>query len=155
MRTPCAIEGDKKAAEILSELFRIIGGEIFTIETKDKLQYHAGLVLVSNYLTALLEAGIQTFAQVGFRQDDALKLIEPLVRSAVNNTFKIGPVHALTGPIARGDFKIVNSELLLLKEWKLDIAEVYRALGKIALELSTSQGSADSNKLSELDRILK
>jgi predicted short-subunit dehydrogenase-like oxidoreductase (DUF2520 family) len=57
--TPCATEGDEDAIAWLAPTFEAGGGRIFEIEVGDKLLYHAGTVLASNALVALLGAAIE------------------------------------------------------------------------------------------------
>ena len=53
--TFCGTEGDDQAIDVLSSAFEAIGGRMFGIDPQHKTIYHAALVLVCNYLTALLE----------------------------------------------------------------------------------------------------
>ena len=92
--------------------------------------------MVCNYLTALMEAGLQCYEKSGLPRQTASAMMEPLVRETIDNVFKLGTVKALTGPIARGDHAVVARQLHALREFDPRIAEIYRALGTMAVALS-------------------
>ncbi|MCM0081967.1 DUF2520 domain-containing protein [Geomonas sp. Red32] len=148
--TFCGIEGDRDAVELLSQAFGRIGGRIFPVDTAFKSIYHAGSVVVCNYLTALLEVGARCYEKGGVPREIAFQVMEPLVRGTVDNVFRTGPEEALTGPIARGDSEAVRRQLEALEEWSAGVAAVYRALGKVALDLGRRRLSDE-----EVDRLAK
>jgi predicted short-subunit dehydrogenase-like oxidoreductase (DUF2520 family) len=152
--TWCGIEGDASAVELLSSAFSAIGGNIFSVDADYKTVYHAGAVLVCNYLTALMEVGIRAYEKGGLPRDTALKVMEPLVRGTVDNIFRVGTVQALTGPIARGDAAVVGAQLVALDGWDTQIAGIYRDLGRVALELSRRRGVASPDDLAAIEELL-
>lgn len=108
--TVCAIEGDPPARAALESLFLKFGAHLVTIDARHKILYHAGAVFASNYLVTLIDVAVQTYGQAGIGTDDALSIIAPLLRETAENVFRLGPVAALTGPIARGDMVTVARE---------------------------------------------
>ncbi len=81
-------------------------------------------------------------------------MMEPLVRETVDNVFRLGTVKALTGPIARGDHAVVARQLEALSGWDARAAEIYKALGIVALQLARVQGEADAQALERLRVLL-
>ena len=153
--TWCGIEGDAPALACLSDAFSAIGGRPFPVDARFKAIYHAGSVLVCNYLTALVEAGARAYQKGGLPRETALSVLEPLVRGTVQNIFRSGTAQALTGPIARGDCQVVARQLEALDDWDGGIALIYRALGRIALDLSQQRGCASPEDLALLQRLLE
>ena len=153
--TWCGIEGDAAAVACLSGAFSAIGGKPFPVDSQHKTLYHAGSVLVCNYLTALIEAGVRAYQKGGLPRQTALGVMEPLVRGTVDNIFRAGTAQALTGPIARGDSAVVAGQLAALEAWDGEIALIYRALGGVALELSQERGAASESDLERIREILK
>lgn len=153
--TYVALEGDKKALKVLRVALRKIGARLFEIEPGNKVLYHAGSVMVCNYLTALLEAGLGCYEAAGIKLDTAYKLMEPLVRETVDNIFRVGTVRSLTGPIARGDDAVVARQLDALSRQNRDLGAVYRELGRVALALARSKGEAEPRNLNRIARVLK
>ena len=152
--TCCGIEGDAPAVALLSEAFGAIGGRVFALDPSFKSVYHAGSVLVCNYLTSLIELGVKAYGKGGLSRDTALQVMEPLVRGTLDNVFSVGTEQALTGPIARGDSATVAGQLCALEAWDGEMARIYRALGRVAVELSVRRGVASPADLAALTELL-
>ncbi|MGZ5116644.1 MAG: Rossmann-like and DUF2520 domain-containing protein [Burkholderiales bacterium] len=148
--TYCASEGDAAAVEVLNPAFERIGGRVCEIDRSHKTIYHAGSVMVSNYLTALLEVGLRCYEKAGITRETASAMIEPIVRETVDNVFALGPAGALTGPIVRGDDAVVERQLKALSVWDAPSAAIYRDLGRAALAIARAQGSLDPETLNRL-----
>lgn len=153
--TYCGAEGDEAALQVLTAAFSAIGARLFSIDAAQKTLYHAAGVIVCNYLTALIECGLRVYAQCGITREQALPIIEPVVRETVDNVFKLGTVRALTGPVARGDCPTVAVQIEALDAWSRDCGELYRRLGAIALELSREQGAAPAESLALLSDLFR
>lgn len=151
--TFCGTEGNEHALSILLPAFEAIGGLTFCVDPDHKTIYHAASVIVCNYLTALLELGIQAYAKAGIDRDTAMKIMQPIVSGTVDNVFKLGTAKALTGPIARGDVSTVDHHLKALSEWDNEVAGIYQDLGRVALDLSRIQGIASNDSLSALNKL--
>ncbi len=152
--TWCGAEGDPAALAVLAPAYAAIGARLFDIDPRSKSIYHAASVIVCNYLAALLETGIQGYEKAGLDRDTALQVLEPLVRETLDNVFRLGPAAALTGPIARGDCTVVAAQLQALAQWKPEVAQIYRALGAVAVEMARAQGGADRAALAAIERTL-
>jgi predicted short-subunit dehydrogenase-like oxidoreductase (DUF2520 family) len=66
--------------------------------------------------------------------------MEPLVRATVDNVFKLGPLAALTGPIARGDMATVRRQQEAVDEWQTRYGDLYREFAKLTMELAAKRG---------------
>ena len=152
--TYCGFEGDSKAVASLKCLFESIGGVPFDIAPEAKVLYHTALNLVCQDFVALLEIGLQALTASGIDRSAALRIIEPLVRGTVDNVFKLGTVSALTGPIVRGDCRLVKRQLESLESFMPRAAEIYRSLGMVLIELAGKSGRAKAEKLAQLSDIL-
>lgn len=152
--TYCGAEGDRDALAVLQPAFEAIGARVCAIDPRFKAVYHAASVMVCNYLVALLESGLLSYEKSGLDRATALRVMEPLVRDTLDNVFRLGTTQALTGPIARGDHDVVASHIDALAAWDPRLAEIYRVLGVVALELARAQGGADAAALAQLERLL-
>lgn len=110
-----------------------IGLNFFEIEAKQKTQYHAAAVILSNYLVALVDFGLSQLEAIGIDKALAFKAMRPLIQDTLSNIEKYGTHQALTGPIARGDIETVKKHLNSLDD-KHDW--LYKALGTYTLELA-------------------
>jgi predicted short-subunit dehydrogenase-like oxidoreductase (DUF2520 family) len=131
-----AIAGDPEVAEIAKSL----GLRPFELADADRTGYHTAAVVASNHLVALLGQVERLAARCGVPYE----AFAPLVLASVQNAFSLGPLNALTGPVARGDLATVEQHLR-----ELDPAErdAYRALAREAARLT---GRRDTG----LDRLL-
>jgi predicted short-subunit dehydrogenase-like oxidoreductase (DUF2520 family) len=152
--TFCGTEGDRAALSILEPAFEAIGGKIFSIDPNQKSLYHAGTVIVCNYVNALLEVGLQAYEKAGIERKTAMQIIQPLVQGTVENIFKLGTSKALTGPIARGDTKIVQKHLCALSVWNKKYESLYRSLGEVTLSLSAQKGASTTKEVDTLFQLL-
>lgn len=126
--TWCGIEGDQEALEVLRPAFERIGARNVTIRTEEKLIYHAAAVFASNYLVTLLDVALQAYMKAGIPESVARELIAPLVKGTLDNVIRSGAEQALTGPIARGDFKTVEHQYRALSGWNKDHARLYKQM---------------------------
>lgn len=153
--TYCTAEGDPAALQVLQLLFEQLGACVSLIDPAGKTLYHAASVLVCNDLTALMEAGLRAYARAGIERTTAQAMMEPLVRETIDNIFALGTTRALTGPVARGDADVVTRQLAALDTLDAHIADAYRALNQIALDLAQAQGGASAEALHAVAQALK
>ncbi len=153
--TYCAAEGDAAALAVLTPWFEQLGAKVTVIDPAGKTLYHAASVLVCNDLTALMEAGLRAYAGAGLDRATAQAMMEPLVRETLDNIFALGTARALTGPVARGDADVLTRQLAALNQLDPRIAEAYRALNQIAVELAKAQGGASAVALQAVTQALQ
>ncbi|WP_088188609.1 Rossmann-like and DUF2520 domain-containing protein [Desulfosporosinus sp. FKA] len=128
--THFGIEGDDE--EFGEGLVNDLGGIPHRILASQKSMYHAGAVVASNYLVVLASLAVELFAEAGFQEDEALASLIPLMRGTLYNLEQVGLPQALTGPVARGDVKVVQGHL---DHMPSKLKGIYRELGLKALEL--------------------
>jgi predicted short-subunit dehydrogenase-like oxidoreductase (DUF2520 family) len=134
--TPCALEGDASAVEILRGLFARLGAQCFDLAAADKLLYHAGAVFATNFLPVLQDLAEQLWQQAHMPPELTQQLRARLLHNAVNNIVQLGPQGALTGPAARGDTSLVSQQAQALTQWHPVAGEAYLALSTLAQQLS-------------------
>jgi hypothetical protein len=127
--------------------------------------YHAAAVFASNFVDVVVAEAVGMLEGIGWTEKESLTALMPLVRGAVDNIGRRGPVGALTGPIRRGDAETVQRHLDALE--KLDRPtgpappsasptpprerggqghlpingeDLYRMLGLVALEIAQRAG---------------
>lgn len=153
--TSCAIEGDPLALTLLQPAFEAIGGRCFCIDPERKTLYHAGMVVISNYLTTLLHSGSRIFEHCGLSPTETDAIMEPIVREVVDNAFTLGTTQSLTGPYSRGDVETIRQHLEALAAESPLLEGLYRQLGQVALDLSRQQGKATPEQLEQLALLLE
>jgi len=148
------LEGDEQAEKVLNDLVAAIGGRPVSISSEQKPLYHAAAVMACNYLTALMDVSLATASGAGVESQTAWEALEPLVKHTVANISNMGPAAALTGPIARGDAETVMRHLEALKKHDLELAEIYRVLGRRTVRLAREKGSIDESAANVLFKVL-
>lgn len=135
--TPCALEGDASALPELQAAFAQIGGRCFTLAAQDKLLYHAGAVLATNFMPVLQDLAERLWQHTGMPAELAQQLRATLLQNAVNNILALGPQAALTGPAARGDWELVDRQAQAMADWNPQAGFAYAALSELAGQLAT------------------
>jgi predicted short-subunit dehydrogenase-like oxidoreductase (DUF2520 family) len=153
--TFAAIEGDAAACTLLEDALARIAAKTFAVQPEFKTIYHAATVAVSNYLVALAEVGLRCLQKSGIDRPNAMEVIGPILQGTVRNVIELGTVRSLTGPIARGEPSVVRRQCQALAAWDETIEDVYRSLGRVALELSAAQGTASPEALAAIRAALE
>ena len=132
-----AIEGMPRAMETAERLAEDVGLRPFRLTAKAKVVYHAGAVFASNYFVVVEAAAQRLLRHAGLTAAEAWEALRPLVRGTLENLERQGPLAALTGPVLRADTDTIARHLESLT---VDDGNLYRSLGRAALELAQKQG---------------
>jgi predicted short-subunit dehydrogenase-like oxidoreductase (DUF2520 family) len=98
-----------------------LGLRPFVIADADRVLYHAGAAIASNYLVTIYRAASRLLTAAGAPPEALI----PLMQRTIDNGFE------LTGPIARGDTATVEAHLSEIARHAPDLAPMYRALAAI------------------------
>ena len=82
-----------------------------------------------------------TLKDCGFSREKAIAATAALVRQNIENVISQGCVHALTGPIERGDVSTVEKHLQVLNP---EDAALYRMLGTRLLAIAKEKNPAQN-----------
>lgn len=147
-----AMEGDQEAMPAAQQLVADLGGRAFYINAGDKALYHAAACIASNYLVSLLHLSTGLYEKFGLSRKDAFQALLPLVQGTINNIESVGPVQALTGPVARGDVSTIREHLPAIAGVGDEENRLYRMLGRYTVRIAMEKGSIDSK---QADKLLK
>ncbi|MEW6183175.1 MAG: Rossmann-like and DUF2520 domain-containing protein [Bacillota bacterium] len=130
-------EGDRDAYPLARQLVDDLGGSLFQIEAAAKPLYHAAACVASNYLVTLLDLVLVLAGQSGLPRADILPAFLPLIQGTINNVSEVGPIAALTGPVARGDSGTIRQHAAAMgkEEWGL-----YRLIGLFTVKIAREKG---------------
>lgn len=149
------LEGDAPATGAARRVIRALGGEGFSLRTRDKALYHAAAVMASGHIVALFDVATELLARCGLSRPRARRVLLPLLRSTLDNLTARDPARALTGTFARADVATVRRHLAALSRQRLpDTTNIYTLLGERSLQLAKESG-ADALALQEIARALK
>jgi predicted short-subunit dehydrogenase-like oxidoreductase (DUF2520 family) len=139
----CVVAGDPLAIEWGRELARCVGATAVLVAAGRLPVYHAGAVLASNAVVAVVDAAVSLLERAGFEHAAALHALEPLTRAAVDNVFRLGPERALTGPVARGDVTTIARHLTALNGMPEHVDALYRAVSSHLIAIA-GRGAIDA-----------
>jgi len=132
-----AVSGDPGALAVARRLLHYLGASSLNVPVSKRPVYHAAAVFASNYLAGLIAAAGRLMTQAGIPESEALQAILPLARGSLENLERMGPVHALTGPISRGDLETIRLHLRALEPRERSL---YAAMGLEILHLAAEGG---------------
>lgn len=125
------IEGDSEKLNLIKSLFQKTN-KVKEICKRDKVKYHKGAVIVSNFVLALISMGIKDLEECGFSEEEAINALYPLIKNNIENIKENGVYKALTGPVERDDLDTIKKHLDVSKENDRDI---YKLLSRKLLEI--------------------
>ena len=128
------LEGDPARIGEMSDFLAKAGLKFQIIDPAAKTKYHLAAVYGSNLICGLIGESVQLLQECGFKEDDAIRAIAPLVRGNVEHALAVGPVQALTGPVERGDTTTLQKHLGVMTEE--EDKQLYRLLSKKLLQLA-------------------
>ncbi|MCG8472263.1 MAG: DUF2520 domain-containing protein [Desulfobacterales bacterium] len=123
-----SVEGDEKPVALALAMAADLGARGLTIETHAKTMYHAAAVVASNCFVTVQDMAWKFIADAGVSEKDAWSVLGPLIEGTLANIKRVGPVAALTGPVARGDVATIDAHLEKIGEMQPKLAPLYRAL---------------------------
>jgi predicted short-subunit dehydrogenase-like oxidoreductase (DUF2520 family) len=130
------IEGDDAAVRAAKALVRMMGGRPLTLRAEAMPLYHAGAVMASNYVVALVDLARSLLVSAGIPEQDAMPALLPLVGSAVRNLVEVGLPSAMTGPAVRGDAAAIERHLAALRDRAPELVNLYQGLGQETLRIA-------------------
>lgn len=150
--TVFGIEGDDVGRAAATKLVNCIAGVVLALDSAHMAAYHAAAALASNYIVSAIDAAAAVLANAGIPADKAALALVPLAEGALRNVSNHGTTAGLTGPVRRGDAATIQRHLDALRG-KPELAEVYRALARRAVEIASRIDGRDAPDRKGLDAI--
>lgn len=145
-----AIEGDPVAVRTARQMTRALGGSPVRIAGGSKVLYHAAAVMAAGQVLAVQEAATQLLISIGMNRREAVRALLPLTRQVLENFERLGPRAAWTGPLSRGDSKVIAAHLEALLDSPPEFRAAYESLNRLAAR-TLSQNPA--GVLAELEKL--
>ena len=152
--TVFGIEGDEVGRATAAKLVGALGGIVLALDSSQMGAYHAAAALASNYIVAAIDAAAQVLAGAGVSPTQAAQALVPLAEGALRNVTQKGTTEGLTGPVRRGDSVTIQRHLDALREHP-ELAQLYRALARHAIEIAMRIDGPDAPDRAGLDAIRK
>lgn len=126
------IEGDRAAVRVASQMARALGGSPMQVPSGEKPLYHAAASMAAGHVLAVEEAATRLLMHLGMRRREAVRALLPLTRQVLDNFERLGPRSAWTGPLSRGDLKVVAAHVAALSASPEEFGTAYAALNRLA-----------------------
>jgi predicted short-subunit dehydrogenase-like oxidoreductase (DUF2520 family) len=147
-------EGCGEAGECAKTIADRLNGRVISIRREQKTLYHAAACMISNYSVTLFYIMRQMLIKTGMDEDEAVKAFMPLLKNTVDNIERLGDIDALTGPISRGDYKVVSQHLESISNEIPEYEDIYRLLGRETIKIALQKGNINEVDVLELNEVL-
>lgn len=145
-----AVEGDSQAVSVARQIARSLGGSPVRIPNGKKVLYHAAATMAAANVLAVEEAASQLLISIGMRRSQAMRALLALTRQVLENMEHLGPRAAWTGPLSRGDFRVLEAHLEALQDSPEEFAHAHEVLNRLAARVLSQDATG---MLAELERI--
>jgi len=146
-------EGCSKAVECVEAIVDKLDGKLVSIKKEQKNLYHAAACIISNYTVTLFHIMNQLLEKTGIDNKTATDAFLPLLKNTVDNIEKLGYINALTGPISRGDHKVIAKHIDSILKEAPEYETIYKVLGKHTVDIAMKRenlSNEDRERLIEL-----
>ena len=142
------VEGNEIGKNLILTLLSSLNLKYGEISENKKLFYHSGAVFASNFVVALLAISRELHSIAELDPETSEKISTYLAKQAIENVEKLGVKDAVTGPVARGDMRLVNAEEMVLKDTVPDIGSLYHKFIGILKErvIESEREKTDQNE---------
>lgn len=147
------IEGDSQAQTIAKRIIARLGGKPLHVRSETKPVYHAACSMASNLFIPLFDLACELLHAAGISDKKVVDILWPLTEGSLQNVKHFNRETALTGPIARGDFRTVQQHLRALRKFPAALS-AYKALGRRAVWLA-GQKKIPAGKIKALKTLLE
>jgi predicted short-subunit dehydrogenase-like oxidoreductase (DUF2520 family) len=130
-----AVEGDAQAVSVARQIARSIGGSPVKIPNGKKVLYHAAATMAAANVLAVEEAASQLLMSLGMKRSQATRALLTLTRQVLENMEHLGPRAAWTGPLSRGDYRVLEAHLEALQDFPEEFAQAHELLNRLAARL--------------------
>ena len=149
-----SFEGCNEARDRAEKIVKAFSGNMICIKKEYKALYHAAACMLSNYTVALSYVAGNLLNMAGIDFETGVRALKPLLENTIKNIDYFGSLNALTGPISRGDCGVVAGHMEAISEKSPDTLEIYKLLGRVAVDMALKKGSINSEQSERMYNIL-
>jgi len=127
------IEGNDYGMTVARKIVNSISEKFIELDENSKTAYHLAAVIASNFVTGLSHLAERLYSE--YKIDRFRDIIPQLIRQTAENISKVGSVKALTGPVSRGDWNVVEKEGQIFKQNFTEYSQLYDVMIDILREM--------------------
>jgi len=149
-----AIEAAPPLFAVLEDLAARLGCPTITLPPGARARYHAAACYMASFVLSLPREAAQVWASFGVNEADTLQALFPMLLGTVDSARKKGLAGTLSGPISRGDVKVVERHLADLARLGPNQELFYKVLAQRQLPLAEERGIVSAQALARLRALL-
>ncbi|MGA2419446.1 MAG: DUF2520 domain-containing protein [Candidatus Acidiferrum sp.] len=146
-----AMEGDPAAVRVARSMVRCFGGRAVRISARKKRLYHAAAALATGHVLAVEEAATRMLMSAGMKRHEAVRALLSLTRQVLENFERLGAHAAWTGPLARGDYRVIVAHEEAMSGLPPEYMCAYEALNRLGARVLANDAAG---ALAQLDNIV-
>lgn len=150
-----AVEGDELAVRSARKLVRSLGAKPVKLAAGKKVLYHAAAALAAGHLLAVEEAATRLLMSAGMTRRQAVSALLGLTRQVLVNFERLGSRAAWTGPLARGDYRVIAAHHAAMRDLPAEYAAAYQALNRLAARVLAPEAKSALANLDKFSRAKK
>jgi len=127
------LEGSEKHLQDIKRFIERLGNPVHIIDEKQKTEYHAAAVFLSNHAAALAHTGGKLLRGCGFDEEFIATALKTLFLGNCERIAEAGAVKSLTGPVERNDLLTVKKHMDCLDEKE---RKLYKLLSAQLIEIA-------------------
>lgn len=149
------LEGDEESKILLKEIAKVLGSHWVDISIDSKKYLHAGAVMASNYLLAVLDTAAEIAKMGEIKKSEAQKIFLPLAHKSIENAVAANNLsEPISGPVARGDTSTIAAHIKLLRQ-NPEILRLYKELGMKTIKLAEKKDSISTEQQKKLTKLFQ
>jgi len=138
---------------VLQPAFEATGAKSISVDAGRKFEYHAGAVFVSKFVVTIIDAAQQLFENAGIDKHMGQEAIRSLAKGCVDHALDLGTSEALTDPVARGGYEVIQNHLSSIQD--KDLLSLYLKLSGAAVSVARRKNSGNLEALDEIAKLLR
>jgi predicted short-subunit dehydrogenase-like oxidoreductase (DUF2520 family) len=153
-RCAIALEAEPPLYEDLERLVQALGARALRVPPGGRAAYHAASHYGGAFLCVLIAQAVEILGAIGIRGEAAIQALVPLARGTLDAIEQCGPVRAVSGAYARGDFGTATRHIEALGGVGGDIGAFYRVLAEKSVALALEAGRIDEEQAARFRALL-
>jgi predicted short-subunit dehydrogenase-like oxidoreductase (DUF2520 family) len=142
---------DDRSLGLALKVVEAAGSQAFVVGEDSRALYHAALCHSANHLVTLISGGATMLRAAGV--EGPSYVLTSLVQAALENALS-GGMHALSGPLLRGDAETIENHLVAIERQAPEILPDYIAMARGTLRALEATGAGRVDAISKLVHLL-
>jgi predicted short-subunit dehydrogenase-like oxidoreductase (DUF2520 family) len=136
---------DADSLAIARDLLAPVVPRLVVIDDAMRPLYHAAASVASNYSVTLFAMALDLYMRAGLQESDARDVVASFIAGSAGRAASVGPIDALTGPIARGDADVLARQTAAVARHAPDYLDAFNAMARATAMLALERRKRDDD----------